>query len=121
MIGRLWRGTVPPAKAEEYGRYLAGFGVRDYRNYAGNRGVHLLRRDQGDRVHFVLLSLWETRESIEAYAGPDIARAHYYPYDLECLIDPVPEVEHYEVLASTAPPADLGLGGPGPPVPACPG
>jgi hypothetical protein len=40
------------------------------------------------------------KEKAEAYgyAGPDIERAHYYPYDLECLIDPELGVAHYEVV-----------------------
>ena len=38
------------------------------------------------------------RGTDEAYAGPDIERAHYYPYDLECLIDPEVGVVHYEVV-----------------------
>jgi heme-degrading monooxygenase HmoA len=66
----------------------------------GNRGVQMLRRREGAHVHFLLLSLWISREAIKAYAGPDIERAHYYPYDLECLIDPEPRVAHYEVVAS---------------------
>jgi heme-degrading monooxygenase HmoA len=98
MIARIWRGIVPLEKAEGYARYLADFGVRDYQAYPGNRGVHLLRRGEGARVHFLLVSFWDSRESLLVYAGPDIERAHYYEYDLECLIDPVPSVEHYEVL-----------------------
>jgi len=99
MIARVWRGVVPLEKAEDYGRYLSGFGVRDYQAHPGNRGVHLLRRTEGTRVHFLLLSFWTSRAAIEAYGGPDIERAHYYTYDLECLIDPEPGVEHYEVVA----------------------
>ena len=38
-----------------------------------------------------------------AYAGTDIEQAHYYPYDLECLIDPPRNVEHYEVLPGIVP------------------
>jgi heme-degrading monooxygenase HmoA len=101
MIARLWHGIVPAEKADDYTRYLAGFGVRDYQAVPGNRGVQLLRRREGPRVHFLLLSLWVSREAIEAYAGPDIDQARYYPYDLECLIDPASEVAHYEVVLET--------------------
>jgi heme-degrading monooxygenase HmoA len=101
MIARVWRGIVPVERADAYGAYLSDFGVRDYQAHPGNRGVHLLRRTDGARVHFLLLSVWDSRESIEAYAGPDIERAHYYAYDLECLIDPAPSVEHFEVVAGS--------------------
>ena len=105
MIARVWEGTVSAEKADAYGQYLAGFGVEDYQKVAGNRGVSLLRRDHAGRAHFLLVSFWTSREVLEAYAGPDIEKAHYYAYDLECLIDPSPTVRHYEVLATTSAPS----------------
>jgi hypothetical protein len=44
---------------------------------------------------------------LEAYAGPNLDQAHYYTYDLECLIEPSPTVRHYEVVVSTT--DDQGL------------
>ena len=96
-IARVWRGVVPIEKGEAYFRYLTDFGFRDYQTYAGVRGIHLLRRTEEAQMHFLLLSFWESRQAIVAYAGADIAKAHYYAYDLECLIDPPLNVEHYEV------------------------
>lgn len=109
MIARVWQGVVPADKAEGYGRYLSDsdFGVRDYQRTPGNRGVCLLKRSQGDRVQFLLISLWESRDAIAAYAGPDIERARYFPYDRECLLEPDPDVAHYEVMAA----ALTGTGG----------
>lgn len=102
MIARVWHGVVPLVKAEDYGRYLSESdrGVRDYERVPGNRGACLLRRVDGDRVHFLLLSFWDSRQAIEGYAGPDIERAQYFPYDRECLLDPEPGVAHYEVLVA---------------------
>jgi heme-degrading monooxygenase HmoA len=104
MIARVWEGTLPIERADAYGRYLAGFGVEDYRKVAGNQGVSLLRQDVAGRAHFLLISYWTSRAALEAYAGPDIDKAHYYAYDLECLIDPSPTVRHFEVVANTAAP-----------------
>ena len=100
MIARIWHGVVPAAKADAYQAYLTDSerGVDDYRRLPGNRGVALHRRAEGDRVHFLLVSYWDSREAITAYAGPDIERAQYFPFDLECLIDPEPTVTHYEVV-----------------------
>ncbi len=102
MIARVWHGVVPLEKADGYGEYLRGsdLGVRDYRRTPGNRGAWLFRRVEGDRAHFLLISLWESREAIKAYAGPDIERARYFPYDRECLVDPDSHVTHYEVLVA---------------------
>ena len=97
LIARLWRGMVPIHKAEAYLAYLLGFGFRDYEAYAGFRGAHLLRRTEDGTVQIVFLSFWDSWPSIVAYAGSDPEKAHYYAYDLECLIDPTQRVEHYEV------------------------
>jgi len=105
MIARVWHGVVPLEKADGYGKYLvdSDLGVRDYRRVPGNRGVCLLRRAQSDRVHFLLISLWDSREAIERYAGADIEQARYFPYDRECLVDPEPNVAHYEVVVAPEP------------------
>lgn len=102
MVARVWHGVVPVEKADAYGRYLAEGerGVRDYLATPGNRGAYLLRRQEADRVHFVLISLWQSRQAISAYAGPDIDQARYFPYDLECLIEPEASVTHYEVMVA---------------------
>lgn len=102
MIARVWHGVVPQAKAEGYTAYLADSerGVQDYERLPGNRGAWLLRRADGERVHFMLVSLWDSRKAIEAYAGPDIERAQYFDYDRECLLELEPLVAHYEVLAA---------------------
>ena len=103
MIARVWSGVVPLEKASGYSEYLADsdLGVRAYQAIRGNRGVSLLRRVEGDRVHFLLISLWESADAIREYTGPDIDRARYFDYDLECLLDPEPTVRHYEVLVTS--------------------
>jgi heme-degrading monooxygenase HmoA len=106
MIARVWQGIVPVEKAEAYARYLAesNLGIRGYRAIRGNRGVSLLRRVEGGRIRFLLISLWDSEEAIREYAGADIERARYFDFDRECLLDPDPNVVHYEILAGTGVP-----------------
>lgn len=101
MIARVWHGVVPVEKADGYAEYLAhsDLGVRGYQVIRGNRGVSLLRRVEGQVVHFLLISFWESAEAIREYSGPDMEQPQYFNYDLECLIDPEPTVTHYEVLS----------------------
>lgn len=105
MIARVWPGVVRTEKAEAYARYLADFGFRDYQTCPGNLGIYLLRQSDGSQVHFLLLSFWTSREALVGYAGADIEQAHYYLYDLECLIKPAPNVEHYKVLSGASVPS----------------
>ena len=103
MIARVWHGVVPSAKADAYERYLveSDRGIPDYKKVPGNRGATLMRRDAGERVHFLFISLWESRAAIAGYAGEKIDTPQYFPFDLECLIDPEPDVSHYEVVATS--------------------
>jgi heme-degrading monooxygenase HmoA len=102
MIARIWHGSVPAEKAEEYHRYLLRTGVSDYRATPGNRGVFVLHREEGGVAHFLLLTLWESWDSIRAFAGDDLERARYYPEDASFLIELEPSVTHYEVLEHSA-------------------
>jgi len=104
---------VPIEKADGYAEYLAesDLGVRGYRAIPGNRGASLLRRVEGRQTHFVLISYWESVEAIRRYAGTDMEKARYFPYDLACLVEPEPKAEHFEVLADggTAPAIERAL------------
>jgi heme-degrading monooxygenase HmoA len=98
MIARIWHGMTPAEKADEYFEFLKKTGVTDYQSVAGNRGVTILRRIEGDRAHFLLLTLWDSMEAIRAFAGPDVDKAKYYPEDGRFLLEFEEQVVHYTVL-----------------------
>jgi heme-degrading monooxygenase HmoA len=100
MIARAWHGVVPLEKADDYYEYLLGNGVRDYRKTPGNLGVHVLRRVERDRAHFILISYWDSMEGIRAFAGSNVEAARYYPEDRDYLLELTPKVTHYDVLLS---------------------
>jgi heme-degrading monooxygenase HmoA len=105
MIARTWHGRVPTEKADAYYAYLRRTGLADYADTPGNQGVFVLRRSEGAVTHFLLLTLWESFEAIEAFAGPEYELAQYYPEDDDYLLEREPLVTHYEVLSSSGPPA----------------
>ena len=98
MIARIWHGITAAAKADAYLDYLNQTGVPDYQVTAGNQGVYVLRRIEGDVAHFTLISLWDSLEAIKGFAGPEPEKAHYYPDDKEFLLEFEPTVSHHEVL-----------------------
>ena len=100
MIARQWHGAVLAEKAGAYLRYLEETGIPDSKATPGNRGVYVLTRREGKLVHFVFLSLWESREAIRAFAGDDLEKARYYPEDEDFLLELEPTVTHYEVAAA---------------------
>ena len=100
MIARIWRGRTPASKADAYVDYLEESGVAEYRRTTGNRGVFMLRRTQGDVTEFLLLTLWDSMDSIRAFAGEDVERARYFPKDREFLLEFEPAVDHYDVVSA---------------------
>ena len=100
MIARLWHGVVPAEKADAYHKQLEETGVPDFQGTEGNEGVYVLRTIEDDVAHFLMLSLWDSVDSISAFAGDDIERARYYPKDSDYLLELEPTVTHYQVLTA---------------------
>lgn len=103
MTARIWRGVVRRGDAEEYAAYIAETGFSAYAKTAGNLGAWMLRRDEGDRTEFLTFSLWDSSDSIRAFAGDDIETAVLYPEDDRYLIERDDTVRHYEVVDEARP------------------
>jgi heme-degrading monooxygenase HmoA len=99
MIVRLWHGRVPAAQSDAYAAFLRVSGLADYRATPGNLAAYVLRREEGGVTHFLTLSLWNSWQSIAAFAGDDIESARYYPEDADFLLEFESTVQHYEVEA----------------------
>lgn len=98
MIARVWDGATEARQGDEYTEYLRRTGVRDLEGTEGNHGVYVLRREDGGRTGFRMISLWESMDAIRQFSGPDPQRARYYPDDGSFLLHMSPGVEHYEVV-----------------------
>jgi heme-degrading monooxygenase HmoA len=103
MIARIWHGMTSVAKADEYTDFLNARAIPDYRGTPGNLGVHVLRRNEGGRMHFITLTFWESLETIKGFAGHPMDRAKYYPEDKDFLLEFEPKVQHWEVVGSAKP------------------
>jgi heme-degrading monooxygenase HmoA len=101
MIARTWKGRVPASKATEYYEFLLRTGVSDYQATPGNRGVLMQRRIERNEAHFVLTTLWDSIDSVKAFAGEEYERARYYPEDDDYLIERDTYVTHAEVLVAS--------------------
>lgn len=96
-IARIWRGRTLTARADEYERYLNDSGISKIRATAGNRGVTVLRRADGDKTEFLVMSLWDSIDAVKKFAGEDYQKAVILPRDREYLLEVEPNVLHYEV------------------------
>ncbi|MGH2628851.1 MAG: hypothetical protein ACRDHY_19610, partial [Anaerolineales bacterium] len=100
-VVRLWRGRAPAARQREAIKSGAEIDIPWYRAVAENRGVCLLGRDLGAEYEVAMLTFWESRQAIRAFAGEPIDRANYDEYrrrGLDYLIELPEKVEHFDIL-----------------------
>ena len=103
MIARCWKGATRAADADRYLDYLRRTGLAAYRNTPGNRGVLAFRRVEGDRAELLLVSLWDSAEAVERFAGPDTGKAVLYPEDERFLVERDERVSHWDVVFDAPP------------------
>ncbi|MFW6084227.1 MAG: hypothetical protein ACODAA_03350 [Gemmatimonadota bacterium] len=97
-IARTWSGATRVADADRYLEYLGRTGLRDLAGTPGNEGVLALRRVEGDRAEFTVVSLWRDERVVECFSGVPIDRAVFYPEDADYLVERDETVRHHEVL-----------------------
>jgi heme-degrading monooxygenase HmoA len=71
MITRMWRGWAPADVAHEYEQHYRTEVVEHLQGGAGFRGARLLRRQVGDEVEFVSLTLFDDLDAVRRFTGPD--------------------------------------------------
>jgi antibiotic biosynthesis monooxygenase (ABM) superfamily enzyme len=97
MIARVWRGATSAKDADEYAAYLEESGMTSARELPGNRGTLVLRRIDGETAEFETILLFDSLESVHAFAGDDLEVAVFYPEDDGYLVERDLTVRHYDV------------------------
>lgn len=69
MIARLWHGWTRPANADAYEALLRTRVLPHIHALEGCQGGYLLRRDAGEEVEFVVLTLFASLDAVRAFAG----------------------------------------------------
>ena len=98
MIVRMWHGRTPKEKADAYEEFLKSKAIPDYQSIEGNLGLTFLKRDEKEITHFLLITYWNSFESIKKFAGSDPEVAKYYEEDEEYLLEKKLNVTHYDVF-----------------------
>jgi heme-degrading monooxygenase HmoA len=103
MIARIWRGAVAEADRDAYAEYMDATGVAGYTSTPGNRGVWMLSRDVDGKTEFLMFTLWDSMEAVEAFAGERPEVAVFYPEDDRFLVERDEFVSHYDVVRDVQP------------------
>jgi heme-degrading monooxygenase HmoA len=97
MIARIWFGRTKAEDYDAYLEYLEESGIAALKGTAGNRGVMVLRRLDGDDAEFGVVSFWDSLDDVKAFAGEDVDVARYFPDDERFLLEFTPTLRHFEV------------------------
>jgi hypothetical protein len=99
MILRYWRGWTTEENADLYDgivrEVLAGIAAREV---AGYRGAYLARRELGDETEFATILLFDSTESVRAFAGDDYEIAYVPRQAREVLARYDERSLHFEIL-----------------------
>jgi heme-degrading monooxygenase HmoA len=98
MIARLWRGVASSSvNAEAYQRHVTMKVFPSLAAIQGHRGARVLRRADGGRVEFLVMTLWDSMDAVRRFAGDNPEAAVVEPEARAVLSEYDNFVRHYEV------------------------
>ena len=98
MITRIWKGRALLENAQAYQSFVTQQVFTQLTTLEGHRGAYLLRRDAGDHAEFMAVTLWDSLQSIRAFAGDALESAVVEPEARAVLSSFDDFVAHYEVV-----------------------
>ena len=97
-IMRLWHGEVSIEKADEYEKFMIERAAPDYGSVEGLLKLYFQRKNVEEIAHFLLVTLWDSIESVMKFAGDNPEIAKYYTEDDNFLLEKEKYVSMYEVF-----------------------
>jgi len=100
MIARMWHGWTKPVNGDTYENLLREKMFPSMKEVAGFEGANLLRRDAGQEVEFVTITLFNSLDAVRRFAGTDYETAVLHPEAHALLSRYDAKSAHYEVKIS---------------------
>ncbi|HEX4971472.1 MAG TPA: antibiotic biosynthesis monooxygenase [Steroidobacteraceae bacterium] len=98
MIARHWRGLVRRDRAAAYVEHLQSETLPQLVQLAGFLDAKVLRRDLSEGAEFLVVTIWESIDSIRAFAGNDVESAVVPPKARDMMIEYDRKARHYDVV-----------------------
>jgi len=95
---RLWHGEVAIEKADEYEKFMIDRAAPDYGSVEGLIKLYFQRKDEEKKAHFLLVTLWDSINSVKKFTGDNPELAKYYPEDDDFLLEKEKYVSMYKVF-----------------------
>lgn len=97
MISRHWKGIVRRGQEETYLRHLRSETFPQLTRLAGFVRASVLRREVDGGTEFQVITVWDSRSAITAFAGADIETAVVPPAARALMVHFDERVVHYDV------------------------
>ena len=97
-IMRLWHGEVSIEKADEYEQFMLDRAAPDYSSVEGLLNLSFQRRNEKTKAHFLLVTVWDSIESIKKFAGEQPEIAKYYSEDDDFLLSKEKNTSLYDIF-----------------------
>jgi hypothetical protein len=101
MVARVWKGWTRPANADRYLAHLTEKIFPEMRTLSGQAGAWVLRRPAEDSVEFIVMSVWQSRQAIQAFAGENIEIAVVPPEAQALLSNWDAHAFHYDIVVAS--------------------
>ena len=98
MIIREWRGVARRSQADAYPKHFRERVISELRQVPGFVGAQLARCDLDGRLEFLVLTQWQSMETIRAFAGMEVDKAVVEPGAAAGLVEFDERVRYYEVV-----------------------
>jgi heme-degrading monooxygenase HmoA len=103
MIVRLWSARTTQPQSQAYLQHFSRAVLPALRNFEGYVSSSVLTRRSEGAVEIMVMTVWQSLSSIEAFAGPDLEAAVVAPEAAALLTDFERRVRHFEITASDGP------------------
>jgi heme-degrading monooxygenase HmoA len=98
MIVRIWRGLTSLGNADAYRTHLTQTVFPALIGIRGHTGAYTLQRQAQEQVEFLVVTVWESMEAIQGFAGIDTDNAVVEPEARTLLAEFDNFVRHYKIV-----------------------
>lgn len=97
MIARLWSARTTTSKSTHYMQHFWQTVAPTLRKVEGYLSASVLVRSQGELVEILVITIWQSYQAVDAFAGPSRETAVVDSAAAALLTDYDRRVRHYEI------------------------
>ena len=98
MIARFWSARTTPSQAPAYADHLRKQVLSTVKEVDGYTGAMLLEREVSDEIEIIVITFWQSLDSIRGFSGSDLEAAVVSDEVMPLFTQFDQRVRHYELI-----------------------